>query len=253
MALFTNHWPAVLILSTMAAHQSKTLSEAETALSNVIEEKNSLQADQRPFLRTPPKTMAQSRRLLTILVVGLLVTFGLATALTPKPWARVPCHDKSPNAKGTTPAPEADESSFEFLLNSVAPDSLHDLLHRYLPDTYRHGVYPSDQSAMEVLHRANAALATSLVRMARRGNTTTTKPPPTTSSTTVVITTTGPSGDAETTTVAQAVTTNTDLPLQTSTTTPSPTQSPTKGSSTSLGGTLSLSSVLAVLALANTL
>ncbi|CAK7232271.1 hypothetical protein SBRCBS47491_008212 [Sporothrix bragantina] len=57
---------------------------------------------------------------------------------------------------------------FTRLLEAVSPESLHDLLHEYFPDTYKHGVYPSEKKAMEAIHRANAALATSIVQLARR-------------------------------------------------------------------------------------
>ena len=63
----------------------------------------------------------------------------------------------------TTPA-----SSFSRLIEAVSPDTLHDLLHEYFPEMYKHGVYPSEQSALEVIHRKNAALATSIAQLARR-------------------------------------------------------------------------------------
>lgn len=59
-------------------------------------------------------------------------------------------------------------SSFSRLLEAVSPESLHDLLHEYLPDTYKHGVYPSEKHALEAIHRENAALATSIMQLARR-------------------------------------------------------------------------------------
>ncbi|KAL1903123.1 hypothetical protein Sste5346_000407 [Sporothrix stenoceras] len=59
-------------------------------------------------------------------------------------------------------------SSFSRLLEAVSPESLHDLLHEYLPDTYKHGVYPSEKHALEAIHRENAALATSIIQLARR-------------------------------------------------------------------------------------
>lgn len=68
---------------------------------------------------------------------------------------------------GEAPAP-ASASSFARLLEAVSPEALHDLLHAYLPDTYKHGVYPSEKSALAALHRANAPLATSIVQLARR-------------------------------------------------------------------------------------
>ncbi|EPE09465.1 a-agglutinin core protein aga1 [Ophiostoma piceae UAMH 11346] len=63
----------------------------------------------------------------------------------------------------TTPA-----SSFSRLIDAVSPDTLHDLLHEYFPEMYKHGVYPSEKSALEVIHRKNAALATSIAQLARR-------------------------------------------------------------------------------------
>ncbi|ERT02224.1 uncharacterized protein SPSK_05473 [Sporothrix schenckii 1099-18] len=59
-------------------------------------------------------------------------------------------------------------SSFSRLLEAVSPEALHDLLHEYLPNTYKHGVYPSEKHALEAVHRQNAALATSIVQLARR-------------------------------------------------------------------------------------
>lgn len=88
------------------------------------------------------------------------------------------------------------QGGFSRLLEAVSPESLHDLLHQYFPDTYKHGVYPSEKKALEAIHRANAALATSIVQLARRdlNNGTTSRssqsspppsstPPPTSSST----------------------------------------------------------------------
>ncbi|EFX04707.1 hypothetical protein CMQ_1635 [Grosmannia clavigera kw1407] len=71
------------------------------------------------------------------------------------------------NSNNEAPAP-ASASAFSRLLDAVSAESLHDLLHAYLPDTYKHGVYPSEKSALAALHRANAPLATSIVQLARR-------------------------------------------------------------------------------------
>ncbi|OAA54289.1 hypothetical protein SPI_08908 [Niveomyces insectorum RCEF 264] len=93
-------------------------------------------------------------------------------------------HNNINNNNNNNPPQEANPSAFARLLEAVSPDALHSLLHQYFPDTYKHGVYPSEKSALEAIHRANAPLATSIVQLARRdsrNSTVSSSPPPSSS------------------------------------------------------------------------
>ncbi|KAL1886948.1 hypothetical protein Cpir12675_006823 [Ceratocystis pirilliformis] len=129
-----------------------------------------------------PTSLSQRRRSFFTFTMraSLIALFGLiylGAAFAP----RVPCnHDLSgddqshghvdavANHADLPDGPAVDESAFSSMLNSVSPEHLHKLLHSNLPGMYRHGVYESDRHAAEMLHRTDARLATSLVRMAKR-------------------------------------------------------------------------------------
>ncbi|KAI9823776.1 MAG: hypothetical protein M1832_002333 [Thelocarpon impressellum] len=60
-----------------------------------------------------------------------------------------------------------DTSAFQSLLNAVSDSSLHAALHEGL-DKFSHGVFMDDRTAVEAVHRDNAAAATSLINKAKR-------------------------------------------------------------------------------------
>ncbi|KAH0547966.1 hypothetical protein GP486_008293 [Trichoglossum hirsutum] len=70
-----------------------------------------------------------------------------------------------------------DVENFQSLLNSVPEDRLHAILHDYEPSRFKHGVFQEDRTAMEAVHRDNAAVATKLIRLAKRQSNTTSTPP----------------------------------------------------------------------------
>lgn len=118
-------------------------------------------------------------------------------------------------------------SSFSRLLEAVSPESLHDLLHEHLPDTYKHGVYPSEKHALEAIHRENAALATSIIQLARRdlnGTTSSTTPVSSTPTSTPPTSSTLP-----TSTFKNSSTSSTTTPSHTSSKTTSSTSPTTTG------------------------
>ncbi|KAL1868144.1 hypothetical protein VTK73DRAFT_3835 [Phialemonium thermophilum] len=147
--------------------------------------------------RTRTNRMPSARRLLLTLLLSLLVTLGIASVATPaaRGWLRHSCsRDGATRTTLTTESTPAEPSSqrsgagteeaptpFAALLESAAPDVLHELLHKYFPDRFKHGVWNSEQAALEAVHKDDAELATSLAKLARRDNATSNSPPPTSS------------------------------------------------------------------------
>lgn len=109
--------------------------------------------------------------------------------------------------------PTADQqATFQDLLNSVSDASLHNVL-KNVYDKYKHGVFMEDRTAMKAVHSENAAVATSLIELARRQNPNATSVSPDTLTTVTVVGTT-----TQTNTVIQASGTNTGVVVQTQTT-----------------------------------
>ena len=102
--------------------------------------------DKMPFFR---------RTTLTVLIVAFLTVA----------YASVPVYRRPQDSPSG-----AKDASFQELLNSVSDASLHDVLIKVY-EKYRDGVFPGDRTAMQVVHDDNAAVATSLVELARRQNT----------------------------------------------------------------------------------
>lgn len=109
-------------------------------------------------------------------------TFLIAAFLT-SAYARRPIHLRRPDVALSGPG---DESAFRELLSQVSDSSLHEVLHD-VSDKYKHGVYPEDRTALQEIHKDNPAMATSLVKLARRQNNTVTTVEPVTSTDTVVV------------------------------------------------------------------
>ncbi|CAK7265321.1 hypothetical protein SEPCBS57363_001522 [Sporothrix epigloea] len=125
------------------------------------------------------KSVAHIVAMLAFVATCCIAVLGLSSLAvgTLRHTRAMSCGKHSNGAEGATVAPEVvvavgaettPATGFTRLLEAVSPESLHDLLHEYLPDTYKHGVYPSEKKAMEAVHRANAALATNIVQLARR-------------------------------------------------------------------------------------
>ncbi|KAL8344725.1 hypothetical protein RB601_004980 [Gaeumannomyces tritici] len=140
----------------------------------------------------PQQSMLTPRRLFLGLAVCLVLWLGLTTAAPTRQNSCLPPHDVKDASSGSAQAPLPDpikdmasstqtESPFACLMDAVSPEALHEVLHRYFPNRFKDGVYESDHSAMEAVHRADPPLATSLARIARRQNGT--APGPTTSTT----------------------------------------------------------------------
>ncbi|KAI0379846.1 hypothetical protein F5Y04DRAFT_107575 [Hypomontagnella monticulosa] len=168
--------------------------------------------------------MPSTRRFFLTLLLGLLVTAGLANAVL----NREPHREESIERK-TDHIVQRDDSTFSRLLSSASPQAIHQFLHAYFPGTYKHGVYESDHSAMEVVHANDPELATSIVQLAKRqsGNETTTA----TSSTTTDSSTTSPTSSSTQETSTQE--TSTAPPTSTDTTSTTPTSSSTDSTSSS--------------------
>ncbi|CUS14097.1 unnamed protein product [Tuber aestivum] len=66
------------------------------------------------------------------------------------------------------------EQQFQDLLRDVPEDRLHAALHDYGGSKFKHGVFPGDRPALDVIHRERAADATRLVKLAKRQSNTTT-------------------------------------------------------------------------------
>lgn len=63
-----------------------------------------------------------------------------------------------------------DVVAFRQLLEQVDPPSLHEALHNYSPKKFQHGMFQEDRSAVEVIHKTQPTLATSIINLARRTN-----------------------------------------------------------------------------------
>jgi hypothetical protein len=122
------------------------------------------------------------------------LAFLIALCLTTV-YARRPIHFKQPDSG------PGDDTAFQELLSDVSDASLHDVLHD-VSDKYKHGIYPEDKTALKAIHKDNPAMATSLVRLARRQqNTTMSSSAPATSSmvlTTASVSTTDTTGQTTT-------------------------------------------------------
>jgi hypothetical protein len=137
------------------------------------------------------------------LAIAVLIAAFLTVA-----YASVPVYRRSqysPNG--------AKETSFQDLLNSVSDASLHDVLMNVY-EKYKHGVFPEDRKAIQAVHDDNAAIATSLVELARRQNPNITSGTVSASSTAIVVVV----PTTETNTVTQMSGTDTVVVVNTETT-----------------------------------
>lgn len=208
----------------MDSRHTKDDRALEAGYPTALEEKSSMRTEETREPQPPRfvviQKMPSPRHLLVTLALCFLFTFGLAHALSPKAWHRGSCHEKSSSESQQQQQEQVvDASRFTNMLDAVSPDSLHDLLHRYLPERYQHGVFSSDHSALEAVHRDDAPLATSLAQLAKRQDTNstsvpTTSPtssaPTTTSHTSTTVTT--PTSSAPTSTSASSVPSSTSAP-----------------------------------------
>ncbi|KAI1414213.1 hypothetical protein F5Y13DRAFT_18355 [Hypoxylon sp. FL1857] len=143
--------------------------------------------------------MPSARNFFVTLFLGLLVMVGLANAMLNK---QHPSED-SAESEGDHVV-HRDDSTFSRLLSSASPQALHEFLHAYFPATYKHGIYDSDRSAMEVVHANDPELATSIVQLAKRqsgnDNTTSSVTTPTSTEISTVTSTTESSTSQDTST-----------------------------------------------------
>jgi hypothetical protein len=115
----------------------------------------------------------------------LLTSLRFATNLLPLPHES---NNQLDEVVNTLPVEPVIEGSFKDALSSVPESSIHAALHEHLPQVFKDGMFEHDSSAVEVVHRTNAPLATKLLAAARydllrrqNGNLTTTSvaaPPP---------------------------------------------------------------------------
>ncbi|KAL2037433.1 hypothetical protein N7G274_009918 [Stereocaulon virgatum] len=64
-----------------------------------------------------------------------------------------------------------DIAAFRQLLDQVDPPSLHNALHSYSPKKFEHGMFQEDRTAVEVIHKTEPTLATSIINLAKKKNT----------------------------------------------------------------------------------
>jgi hypothetical protein len=64
-------------------------------------------------------------------------------------------------------AARSDYETFQRLLKEVDPPSLHAALHDLFP-RFKHGMFREDKNAVEIIHRDDASLATSIIKIAKR-------------------------------------------------------------------------------------
>ncbi|KAK4179513.1 hypothetical protein QBC36DRAFT_322355 [Triangularia setosa] len=179
----------------------------------------------------PRKTMTFCRRAILVLGLTWLVLTGVAMA-GPHPRWKMPCHQ----GEGQQEVTDASrDSSFSALVNAASPKSLHDLLHRYFPEKFQDGVWPSEREAVAAVHKANAALATSIVQLAKRDTNSTSletstsvpEPEPSTSTSS----SSAPPVEPTTSTTSSSATTPSSKPTPTPTPTPEPTPTTEPGTS----------------------
>lgn len=72
-----------------------------------------------------------------------------------------------PNHKTPKKEAESDYETFQRLLEQADPPSLHAALHDHSPK-FKHGMFREDKSAVEFIHRDDASLATSIIKLAKR-------------------------------------------------------------------------------------
>ncbi|KAL3428250.1 hypothetical protein PVAG01_01759 [Phlyctema vagabunda] len=148
-------------------------------------EQNLLREDEKhpqPFAPAPSPPRSISSRMPSIrqFLCALLLVSALAmTLVSAFPSNRLPLR-----------ASAEDQQKFQELLDTVDTTCLHDILHKYIPEKYKHGVFPEDRKAIAAIHESNAAEASSLIELAKRqSSNVTTSEPPATSTATVIQTT----------------------------------------------------------------
>ncbi|KAK4692725.1 hypothetical protein P7C71_g4532, partial [Lecanoromycetidae sp. Uapishka_2] len=74
----------------------------------------------------------------------------------------------------TIPAPpndkwddEKDAAAFKNLLAQVDSPSLHEALHSFSPKKFKHGMFQTDHTAVEFIHKEEPSLATSIINLAK--------------------------------------------------------------------------------------
>ncbi|KAI1761390.1 hypothetical protein GGR53DRAFT_29728 [Hypoxylon sp. FL1150] len=164
--------------------------------------------------------MPSARHIFLTLLLGLLVTAGLANAILKQQPALHDEDSTGSDADHSGDDTHRDDSTFSRLLSSASPQAIHEFLHAYFPGTYKHGIYDSDHSAMEAVRATDPELATSIVQMAKRQTSNETTVSPTSTQATDSNTLTTSTLDQTTTTTPDTSTTDTTT---TSPTTPSET------------------------------
>ncbi len=200
---------------------------------------NSSTAQDRQLRRTGRMTLRPS--VILVLMVCLLTALGMSAAVAPRNvWRWRPCHRGPVAEQGSVPEPV--QTTFLNSLSEASPESLHDLLHKFFPDKFQHGVFPSEQQAVEAVHEVDPAIASTIIQMARRdtnsSSSTTSTPPPTSSSSSSSTTV-----DSSTSTKDSSTTTTTTQSSVTGSSTTKTTASSSSSSGTSTSRSESTSSV----------
>lgn len=109
--------------------------------------------------------MIYFRRVLLIIAVSFVLGLGVATA---RP-SFVNCRTHQDPSKMAVAA-KAHGSNAELVeaLRKTSPDLLHRLLHAYLPERYQHGVFASDQDAIDAINENDPSVASAIVQIAKR-------------------------------------------------------------------------------------
>lgn len=208
--------------SRLEAGRSKALGEKSSSGANFIN--SSSTPGRADPTRAPAERMSAAGRLLLTILLSLLVTFGLASALSPGDWHHRPGQQGEDVVRQDVRESAGDGAPFTSLLEAASPNSLHELLHKYFPERFKDGVWETDASAVEAVRRVDAALATSIVQLAKRADNGTATTPSTTTPTPTPppASSTPPPNDGS----------STDTPPPTSSVPPPPSSSPPGQSST---------------------
>ncbi|KAK6832977.1 hypothetical protein PG987_007671 [Apiospora arundinis] len=101
---------------------------------------------------------------LGLMLLLSVTTLGLATATVSGTGYRRGC---SGMAEGQAVV-DGQDSGISEASGSAAPDTLHKLLHTYFPDSFKHGVFSSDEDALEAAQSQDATVASSVIELAKR-------------------------------------------------------------------------------------
>lgn len=108
--------------------------------------------------------MIYFRRALLVIVMGLVLGLGVATA---RP-GFMNCQRHHVDSKMAMAEAQGSNGELAEALQKASPDLLHRLLHAYLPERYQHGVFATDKDAINAISEKDPSVASAIVQIAKR-------------------------------------------------------------------------------------